>query len=679
MTHKRATSSRRNLRYHTMSFMSEPQSREVLEQHSHKLLAEFDTQLRIIADRYLAFFQRRSQRCSIDMIYFTLANPWTFRRNVEATYIDSLLKLHRDASRLDPSSNPRIEPTTTRAAWNKIRDDLEKEVNTRQQFVNTLDTDVIGPLVSLKEMGDQTRMRIRENLKSHSQAYVDHVENNISRLKQAYLRKYGGHYQDASNNWFGGKVSTLFRGRRGLKHAESEDTVAFDDSCRAAVFHLNIIREGIAENLEYGYNCLEDLVFTTTIKDVLLRYVSGMTTACAMYNHDLTTNLRPEVDKALAGTDTSNLKASFRHTFSSSVPPPALYLNYRLGAHSNLVFGALLRDCMTDGDCVPKVIRMCMEEVEARGLDTDEIYSYPLDALYDPGVQQLQRRMESEQAFAFSYKDNIHSVAKLLKLYLWDLPEPLCTLPLRDYIQYGQDRARYAENDFSLLRSKIRELPEVHRTTLGVLCLHLARVASHSDKNAMNANALALMFGYYVFSGCTIFPGGVRVKDLLMEDLIQNAHTLFGEHLSPPSPPSIRPDETASVLSFNSCLSPQSAHAGPSTYLRPEPVGSVRAYGRYSPSPSISHSNSSVDRLGGTTPTTPTPLLGSLPKARSFKSAQDVVSPLLTSAAEHGVQQSCPEAQRSPQESVPSSLADQTFSSGTSLRSTLETFSQNHL
>ncbi|KAH8996980.1 Rho GTPase activation protein [Lactarius hatsudake] len=441
---------------------------------------------------------------------------------------------------------------------------------------------------------------------------------------------------------------------------------AFDDSCRAAVFHLNIIREGIAENLEYGYNCLEDLVFTTAIKDVLLKYVNCMSTACAMYNQDLATKIGPEVENALAGTDTSNLKASFRRTLSSSIPPPALYRNYRLGGYSNLVFGVPLQECMTDGDQVPKVIRMCIEEVERRGLDTHKIYS--VGAMYDTG---LRRKLESEQTFYFGYSDNIHSVATLLKLYLWDLPEPLCTLPLRDYIQYGQDKVRYTENNFSLLRSKIRELPEVHRTTLGALCLHLARVASHSEKNAMTANALALMFGYCVFNGSTMLPGA---RDLLMEDLIQNAYTLFGERLSPSSPPSIHPEGTASVLSFNSCLSPQSAEAqvaGPSTYLRPEPVGSVRAYGRYSPS--VSHSNSSVDHLGGTTPTTLTPLLGSLPKTRSFQSAQDVVSSPPTSAAE----QSYPEAQ-SPQESLPSSLADQTFSSGTSLRSTLETFSQNH-
>ena len=44
-----------------MSFLSVgPQSRVVLESHSDSLLAQFDTHLQIIADRYLAFFQERS-------------------------------------------------------------------------------------------------------------------------------------------------------------------------------------------------------------------------------------------------------------------------------------------------------------------------------------------------------------------------------------------------------------------------------------------------------------------------------------------------------------------------------------------------------------------------------------------------------------------------------------------
>jgi hypothetical protein len=38
----------------------EPQSRVLLESHTNTLLAQFDTQLRIITDRYLAFFRERS-------------------------------------------------------------------------------------------------------------------------------------------------------------------------------------------------------------------------------------------------------------------------------------------------------------------------------------------------------------------------------------------------------------------------------------------------------------------------------------------------------------------------------------------------------------------------------------------------------------------------------------------
>jgi hypothetical protein len=44
-----------------MSFLSvEPQSRVVLQNYSNSLLAQFDSHLGIIADRYLAFFQERS-------------------------------------------------------------------------------------------------------------------------------------------------------------------------------------------------------------------------------------------------------------------------------------------------------------------------------------------------------------------------------------------------------------------------------------------------------------------------------------------------------------------------------------------------------------------------------------------------------------------------------------------
>ncbi|KAI9439456.1 hypothetical protein BJY52DRAFT_530031 [Lactarius psammicola] len=114
-----------------MSFLSvEPQPRVLLENYTKSLLAQFDTQLDIVADRYLPFFQER--------------------RNIEATYIESLRKLHRNAKAVDASFDPLAEPTTTRAAWDTVRDLLEKEANTQQAFLDILDNNVVKPLGTLK-------------------------------------------------------------------------------------------------------------------------------------------------------------------------------------------------------------------------------------------------------------------------------------------------------------------------------------------------------------------------------------------------------------------------------------------------------------------------------------------------------------------------------------------------
>ena len=72
-----------NPRHSLMSFISgEPQSRVVLESHSHSLLAHFDTQLRIIEDRYLTFFQERSINL-VRVLCVTLTARF-FRRRIEA-------------------------------------------------------------------------------------------------------------------------------------------------------------------------------------------------------------------------------------------------------------------------------------------------------------------------------------------------------------------------------------------------------------------------------------------------------------------------------------------------------------------------------------------------------------------------------------------------------------------
>ena len=67
--------------------------------------------------------------------------------------------------------------------------------------------------------------------------------------------------------------------------------------------------------------------------------------------------------------------------------------------------------------------------------------------------------------------------------------------------------ALHTETEFSLLRSKIRELHPVHRASLEALLRHLLRVASHLDKNEMTVEALATEFRYGVLRGSKVKDG----------------------------------------------------------------------------------------------------------------------------------------------------------------------------
>ncbi|KAI9430914.1 hypothetical protein H4582DRAFT_2103458 [Lactarius indigo] len=699
-----------------MSFISvEPQSRVLLETHSNSLLTQFDTQLEVITDRYLAFFRER--------------------RRIEATYINSLRKLHRHAKIVDATFDLRAEPTTTRAAWDNVRDNLEREANAQQAFVDVLDNDVIKPLVTLKasqerlvqEMQDETRMRIAEDLKKSAANYVDHAENKVSKLQQAYFKKYfprecahsiddsRGQQDIPANKRFGDKVSALFRGRReDLREPgfvkptmppKSEGIAVSDDDCRRAVSQLNIFRLKRAETLAEGYDCLEAFVLTTTIKDVLGKYLDGIITACAKYDN-FATKTKVEVKKALARTDTSDLRASFRRSLSFSIPPLTLYRDCRPGAYSDLIFGVPLVDLETDEDNIPKVMRMCIQEVEKRGLNTRNVYSG--GPVYDDAeVLELRRRFESDKTFSFSSTDNIYSVAMLLVLYLWDLPEPMFMLSFQDYRNYRQNRARYTTNDFSLLRSKIRKLHPVQRASLGAFMRHLFLVASHSDKNAMTVRALATLFRYHVLRGNEVLQDGVYVKTLVMEDLIQNAYTLFDEHLSPSQLVlSLDVAEPTSTSTYGSLfLSPELPQVAEvqamdsTTRYHPELLGGVPT----SAQPSFSSLPSDTAVESHLTPS-PTPLLSPLlgfpssqqtltemttPEMRGAKAVEtlsntsppaEIVSIPLTSVAEWRLRLLPPHPEpltipQGPPESMPCTASDVPISSATSLQTRVGRFS----
>ena len=93
-------------------------------------------------------------------------------------------------------------------------------------------------------------------------------------------------------------------------------------------------------------------------------------------NH-LASYARTAVDNVSAETDTTILATSLRSCLALSIPSSILYYNYHVGECQDLIFGVSLADYATargiEND-VPKILRICIDEIDKRGLDAEGIY-----------------------------------------------------------------------------------------------------------------------------------------------------------------------------------------------------------------------------------------------------------------------------------------------------------------
>ncbi|KAI0063187.1 RhoGAP-domain-containing protein [Artomyces pyxidatus] len=593
--------------------VADPPGRTSVEGPQIGPIPQFDFHLRILTDSYLSFFQER--------------------KRIEELYVDSLTKLHRKAKAIDAFFDDRIDPSTTRSAWNEVRDNVERETQARQAFVNTLTMDVINPLVSFKDTQERTRKRMKEDLKDSAAAHADYAENVLPKLKRAYLKKC----QDVEDHRLGSATSPhttqapgFYSETSGMSNSKSNPslpskpvvtapqplrpldrkpsgsapstrnrspstTTALSDLAhhgkkqlnqlitfldksgtakdglggrntdnalrsvrakreadeadkeyRKSVHWLETLRLRRVKILEAGYTSLERFHFEASelVKKVLVMYADNMIATCSTQTH-LATHALSVVQKISPEDDTSVIASQIPRSLASAIPKPILYYNYQVGECRDLIFGVSMIDYATSRSLqeneIPKIIRLCIAEVDKRGLLSEGIYRVSGRHAI---VLELQHKIERNEAdFAFnSYTDDVYSVSSLLKLYLRELPEPVFRFPLQDRIQHTEDLAEHESNGFVLLRSKIRRLPPVHRASLKAIVEHLARVASHADKNKMDAKNLAIVFGGVIFGEDELPPGNDLLsvqswKDSLMETLIENAQGLFDDRLPPSSPP----------------------------------------------------------------------------------------------------------------------------------------------
>lgn len=456
---------------------------------------------------------------------------------------------------------------------------------------------------------------------SNALSFSDLAQHGRKQLNQFITRL------DKEGSMRGGNVDLAARSARAMQDVETAD-----NEYRKAVQWFGGLRLRRVKVLEDGYSSLERISFETTetIKKVLVKYADTTVTACSTHT-DLAIHAKSAVEKISAKTDTSALTTSLRSSFALSIPPRTLCYNYDVGECSDLVFGVSLADYATvreSQDRVPYILRLCIEEVDKRGLGVERIYMLSRE---HARVQELQRQVErDEKSFSFNSDIDIHIVASLLKFYLKELPEPLFTFPYQNRIQHSRDLASHTANGFVLLQSRIRALPAVHRASLGALLWHLSRVASSSNKNGMGSKNLAFIFAPLVFGDDGFLNS--QSQDSVMETLIDNAHVLLDEcsPFSSPSPSPVYPRGQIPVMDDGSMTTstmvefPQFGDLSPQSSPRPlSPTRSLESlYASTLSTPPMSPSGSSVyEELSGEhTPTqAPAPLLPQLPDFPSLQ------------------------------------------------------------
>lgn len=145
---------------------------------------------------------------------------------------------------------------------------------------------------------------------------------------------------------------------------------------------------------------------------------------------------------------------------------------------------------------IPGIVKRCIAEVEARGMDVEGIYR---KSGGNSQVQQVKEGFE-KQPFDYDLSDpdlDIHAVTSGLKQYFRKLPTPLITYEVYDIlIELSKipEGANQRQERVEGLRNALAELPTVHYEILEYLMKHLARVVVKEKENLMTPMNVAVVF-----------------------------------------------------------------------------------------------------------------------------------------------------------------------------------------
>lgn len=178
----------------------------------------------------------------------------------------------------------------------------------------------------------------------------------------------------------------------------------------------------------------------------------------------------------------------------------------------------------------PMVVDMCIQEIEARGLQSEGLYRISgFSELIEDVKLAFDRDGEKVDISSNVYED-INIITGALKLYFRELPIPLIT-----YDAYPRfiESAKITDPEKRLesLHEALKLLPPAHCETLRYLMAHLKRVTDYEKDNLMSSENLGIVFGPTLMRAPDLDAmtalNDIRYQRLVVETLITNEDVLF--------------------------------------------------------------------------------------------------------------------------------------------------------
>ncbi|KAG8871240.1 rho GTPase-activating protein [Tulasnella sp. 331] len=191
----------------------------------------------------------------------------------------------------------------------------------------------------------------------------------------------------------------------------------------------------------------------------------------------------------------------------------------------------LRRESPTDqytAGVIPRMVQMCIAEVEKRGLTEPGIYRIAGSKTVCNALRaDFNRGGPIDMSLDGNYPD-IHVVGDVLRQWFRELPETIFTATLYDSFLEATKIREYEERK-TQLRTLIWQLPPANFDVLQALFEHLDRVVDFEEHNHMSPDALAVVFNPSLCKTSLSAFGNMQFTLALVKNCIIHYHYLFSQ------------------------------------------------------------------------------------------------------------------------------------------------------